>query len=153
MYCLVYQTTRYRIPEDNNFRTRRSENFIPRLNRFLQLFCWTSTAATALRLYSQIAFDSRLLGILSQCSSHFLWYPSLLLPVTCENILCGWDWSPWDTYWISLLPTDSYLRRWNWACTVFVTDNERVAERQRIRDWLKDNWCSWSIYTTACRRE
>ena len=35
---------------------------------------------------------------------------------------------------------------------VFVTGNERVTERQRIRLWLKPDWCSLSIYTIACKR-
>jgi len=48
---------------------------------------------------------------------------------------------------LQILISDAELR-----LAVFVIGNERVAERQIIRLWLKSDWCSLFIYTTACKR-
>jgi hypothetical protein len=74
---------------------------------------------------------------------------SLLLLTTCENVDGVQDHEIHLEYLfvLQIRISDAELR-----LAVFVTGNERVAEWQRIRLWLKSDWCSLSIYTIACKR-
>ena len=76
-------------------------------------------------------------------------FSSLLLLITCENVDGVQDHEIHLKYLFGLeiRLSDAELR-----LALFVIGNERVAERQRIRLWLKSDWCSLSIYTIACKR-